>query len=280
MAVSMSDRLLPWTTVLLSLLMAIPAAAARLPDGGTARAGGSGIVSAWYEEPTDRYRHGILGDAVEAGTLAARDARGVAHRLVLPASEVFEDLTPRLADLDGDGSAEIIAIRSSLSAGASLAVYGLRDGQLKLLAATPFIGRANRWLCPAGIADFNGDGRLEIALVETPHIGGTLEFWRFDGGRLTRLAALPGFSNHTIGSRNLDEAATGDIDGDKVPELVLPDATRTALRAVKLQGARITELDSQPLGGTVTGSIRLNGASALVETTVGRRRITFAVPQR
>ncbi|MCB1476925.1 MAG: VCBS repeat-containing protein [Rhodobiaceae bacterium] len=276
----MSDRRLPWTMLLLCLILSTPAHAGRLPDGGTARAGGSGIVAAWYEDPTSRYDHGILGDAIEAGTLVARDSKGNSHAIVLPESEVFEDITPRLADLDGDGNAEVIAIRSSLSAGASLAIYGLRDGKLQMVAATPFIGRAHRWICPAGIADFDGDGRVEIALVATPHIGGTLEFWRLRGSGLSRIAALGGFSNHTIGSRNLAEAATGDVDGDGVPELVLPDATRTSLAAVALQGSRAIILDKQPLGGTATGSIRLDGANAQVDTSAGRRRITFAVPRR
>jgi hypothetical protein len=42
-----------------------------LPDGWIARAPEPGIVEAWYDEPTGRYDHAILGDAVEAGALVA-----------------------------------------------------------------------------------------------------------------------------------------------------------------------------------------------------------------
>ncbi|MGE0586528.1 MAG: FG-GAP repeat domain-containing protein [Flavobacteriaceae bacterium] len=276
----MSDRLLPGAIFLLAACAAVPAAAERLPDGGTARAAGTGIVSARYEDPTTRYDHGILGDTVEAGALTARDAGGAEHRVVLPASEVFEDLTPRLADLDGDGGAEIVTIRSSVSRGASLAVYGLRGGQLELLAATPFLGRPHRWLCPAGIADFDSDGRLELALVTTPHIGGTLEFWRLEQGRLRQIASLSGFSNHVIGSRDLSEAAAGDIDGDGSPELVLPDAARTSLVAVSLRGGRAAILDARPVGSAISGPVRLSGRTADVQTALGQRAVTFVVPNR
>ena len=47
---------------------------------------------------------------------------------------VFEDRTPRVVDLDGDGANEVVAIRSSLSEGGGVAVYGLREGRLAELA--------------------------------------------------------------------------------------------------------------------------------------------------
>jgi hypothetical protein len=111
--------------------------------------------------------------------LRVRLAGGTPERVVLPDSEVFEDRTPRLADLDGDGRTEIITIRASLRQGGSVAVYGVRGEQIVELGATPFIGRSNRWLNIAGIADFLGRGDLQIAFVETPHIGGTLKLATF-----------------------------------------------------------------------------------------------------
>ena len=50
-----------------------------LPDGSYAlyRAGTKDAVAAWYGTPTRRYRHAILGDDIEAGSLhvATRDGR-------------------------------------------------------------------------------------------------------------------------------------------------------------------------------------------------------------
>jgi hypothetical protein len=69
-----------------------------------------------------------------------------------------------------------------------------------IAAKTDYIGRANRWLNPAGIADFDGDGIKEIAFIQTPHIGGTLFFYREEDGEMNRLARFAGVSNHAIGS--------------------------------------------------------------------------------
>ena len=84
-----------------------------LPDGRIAsRAVGErgDIDQAWYAAPTTRYRHGVLGDRIEAGALVVISATGEARWLTLPSHEVFEDITPRLADLDRDGTTEVITI--------------------------------------------------------------------------------------------------------------------------------------------------------------------------
>jgi hypothetical protein len=252
-------------------------AAGRLPDGGTARYASGNIRAAWYSAPTTRYDHGVLGDAVEGGGLTARTADGKTIELLLPETEVFEDITPRLADLDGDGNAEVVAILSSLQKGGSLAVYSLRGGKLTLAAKTPFIGQTHRWLNIAGIADYDGGG-LQIALVNTPHIGGELQFWRYSGGMLTRIAALQGFSNHFIGSRSQGLSATLDANRDGRLDLVVPSADRRALRVVTLKGG-VQELLTIDLGAPVTGDItRAGGTKLSVPLKGGRRTVDVSVP--
>lgn len=207
-----------------------------LPDGSIAQASTGDIRRAWYARPTKRYGHGVLGDRIEAGALVA-EASGTRYAYVLPETHVFEDITPRIADLDGDGRNEIVAIRSSLTRGAAVAVLGLRDGRLRLLDTSRQIGRSNRWLNIAGIADYKGSGRPVIAWVETPHIGGILKTATFSGDRLTTSKQTrSGFSNHFIGSREQGLSATGDFSGDGVPDLALPDADRRSL--VIVAGAR------------------------------------------
>lgn len=252
-----------------------------LADGWIARTSGNGIVSAWYGDPTERYGHAILGDAVEAGALFAEDSDGNRLRLNLPKTAVFEDLAPRLADLDGDGRAEIITIKSFLRRGGSLAVYGREGKRLREVAGTEPIGTPNRWLNIAGIADFDGSGRKDTAIVVTPHIGGTLEFWSFGTAGLNRIAAMPGFSNHAIGSRNLDLSVAADADGDGLADLALPDAARRALRIVTLRAAGIVNLATVKLPGEIThnmtwvagasGPIYLLGLSDGSLVTVRRR---------
>ncbi|MDI3335388.1 VCBS repeat-containing protein [Defluviimonas aestuarii] len=153
------------------------------------------IVAARYDDPTMRYDHGVLGDAVEYGALVLKVKTGPSRRITLPPSRVFEDIAPRLADVDGDGAPEVITVESDLQAGARLAIYD-EEG---LVAATPFIGRRHRWLAPVGEADLDGDGAVEIVYIDRPHLAKTLRVWRFSAGRLTEIASRDGLTNHRIG---------------------------------------------------------------------------------
>ncbi len=188
-----------------SLLLAGPVAAEAPCDGAVC-----------FVEPVARYGHAVLGDTPE---WAALDGPG--GRFTLPEHRVFEDLAPRLADLDGDGRNEAVVVESDTGLGARLSVYALpEEGAPQLLAATPFVGRTFRWLAPVGIADLDADGRLEIAYVETPHIGGTLRIWTLRDGALVQEYAARGFSNHRIGQ---DFIPGGIRDCGAGPEIVTAD---------------------------------------------------------
>ncbi|MEQ9330069.1 VCBS repeat-containing protein [Thalassobaculum sp.] len=230
------------------------ATAERLPDGGIAEAAGQGVVRAWYERPTGRYGHGVLGDAIEGGSLVAVDPEGRRHEHVLPVSRVFEDITPRLADLDGDGRNEVVTIRSDLASGAAVAVYGIRDGALVEIAATAPIGSANRWLSIAAIADFLGDGTRTVAVVRTPHLAGLLELLALRDGRLVRVAGpVAGFSSHAIGSRVLSLAAA--IERAGAADLAVPDLARRRVVLVRFAGG-LRAVASRDLPGRVADRIR------------------------
>ena len=123
-----------------------------------------GVTEARYLEPTDRYGHAILGDAIEWGALEMQTADGPVL-IRLPETHVFEDTAPRLADLDGDGDFEVIVVETAIAEGARLSVYD----ETGLVAATPHIGRTHRWLAPVGAVDLDGDGAVEIAYVDRPH---------------------------------------------------------------------------------------------------------------
>lgn len=238
-----------------------------LPGGSVARASRGDIRGAWYARPTGRYQHGVLGDSIEGGALSVVTNDGTRLELVLPGSHVFEDLTPRIADLDGDGRNEVVTIRSSLDRGSAVAVYGLAGGKLVERGATAEIGKANRWLSIAGIADYLTDGVLHIAFVETPHIGGTLKFARFSGGRLSVAArTIPGVSNHVIGSSRLSMSASADIDGDGVTELAVPSADRRSL--VIFSGGRIVV---RPAPRQILGAIRYTGGRFVTSGADGSR---------
>ncbi len=207
--------------------------------------------------PTGRYGHGVLGDAIEAETVSVRRADGGWSRYRLDGEAVFEDLAPRLADLDGDGRDEVIVVKAASGLGASLAVLGLDGQQLHLTAESEPIGRSYRWLNPVGAGDFDGDGRVEVAVVRTPHIGGVLMIYRPDGPRLVLQARLPGYSNHRIGSTVLGMAAIADFDGDGHKDILLPRQDRTRIAAVSFAGGAFREIAAFELDAPVETSMVL-----------------------
>ncbi len=246
-----------------------PFASNGIPGGRIAMASTGGIARAWYVDPTRRYRHAVLGDDIEAGGVRVETDAGAVLTYELPQSEVFEDLTPRLADLDGDGATEVITIVSGAGDGAGLAVFGLIDGALEKLAEGPKIGRANRWLNIAGIDRFAGRSTPEVALVVTPHIGGRLEFFRYSGGRLLRLAHANGFSNHVIGSPEQRLSAVVRYSHEFPRALAVPSRSRDALIIVALTSAGIKELERIDLPGRIDKAIGVTGAGDGLILTVG-----------
>jgi hypothetical protein len=200
------------------------------------------ILRAELAEPTDRYAHAVLGDTLEWGalTLVLDGDPETTLTLRLPETRVFEDIATRLADVTGDGLPEVIVVEADLALGASLAVYGPAGK----LAATPFIGQPNRWLAPAGIADFDGDGHVEIAYVDRPHILGELVVVRMEGSRLAETARLAGLTNHRIG----DDFISGGVrDCGQGPELILASSDWT--RVMGVMGGQARDLGPLPAEG-------------------------------
>ena len=241
-----------------------------LPDGKIATSSHyKNITGTWYTLPTRRYDHGILGDKLEAGGFAVKTRAGKVITYQLPESEVFEDRTPRLADLDGDGTAEIVTILTSLTDGGSLAVFSLKDGKLVKTAQTAMFGQPYRWLNIAGFADFNGDGKLDIAGVWTPHIGGTLRFWTLSNGQLKQIGTIDGFSNHFIGSYEQRLSAIGDLDGNGTPDLILPSAGRDVLRMIGFEKGQLVELGSIKMPTQIDKAIAISGSGKQTVLTLG-----------
>jgi FG-GAP-like repeat len=202
-----------------------------LPDGRIAT-GVHDIARAWLADPTDRYDHGVLGDKIEAGSLVIETHDGKLHSVRLRNDAVFEDLEPRIVDLDGDGHDDVIVVKSYLKRGSALAVIAERRGKYEIVAETPPLGAPHRWLDPVGIADFTGDGKADIALVRQPHVIGALEVWSWRDRRLHKAAELSGTANHIAGTRAIGMAAVADFDGDGVADIAVPSLDRKALRIV------------------------------------------------
>ncbi len=209
------------------------------------------IIGATLVDPTRRYDHGVLGDAIEWGGIALQvdtcrcfDGPGPKTvTITLPQNRVFEDVAVRLADLDGDNAAEAVVVETDVALGASLAVY---DATGTKRAATPFIGQRHRWLAPAGIADFDGDGRVEIAYVDRPHLVRDIVFVRLEGTELREIARAPGLTNHRIGDNTIAGGLRACPDGNHV---ILATADWTRAIAVDLKGAAVQAADLGPISG-------------------------------
>ncbi|WP_343081294.1 VCBS repeat-containing protein [Ostreiculturibacter nitratireducens] len=218
------------------------------PDAGEARADTGDILWAAFSDATQRYDHAILGDGIEAGGLraATADKDGCELSVILPDTRVFEDLAPRIADLDGDGRNEIVVVETDVARGASLAIYGLRSGRLEKLAATPPIGQTHRWLAPLGAADLDGDGILEIAYVDRPHLAKILRVWRYVNGRLTEVAAASGLTSHRIGDAFI-QGGFASCGGRAV--ILTADADWRRVMATRLEGGKLVATDLGPYSG-------------------------------
>jgi len=185
------------------------------------------LTGAEYE----RYKHGVLGDAIEARSITVTDREGKFRFAIdLAYPDVIESRYVIWADTDGDGSDELTATVSNRFTGASIRIYNGETGDE--LVSGGAIGRGGRWLHAIGWAAFTGAEPV-LAVVETPHLGGILIFYSLIDGVLTEVDRLTGFSSHKYGSRNLFMAAAVDSDQNGISELYLPNRNRNELKGVR-----------------------------------------------
>lgn len=197
------------------------------------------------------YGHEVLGDTPEWDTLRITWAEG--HRPqdqpfdtvnLAKHRHVFEDIAPRLIDMDGDGLVEVVGVESSFAEGARLFVLRGTGSDIEA-ARTPYIGQRNRWLAPIGAADLDGDGAIEVAYIDRPHLAKTLRVWRYLDGALTEVASLEGLTNHKIGEPFISGGIRDCGDG---PEIVTADSrwqsvVATRLVDGKLEASQIADFD-------------------------------------
>ncbi|TVR21726.1 MAG: hypothetical protein EA396_07270 [Anaerolineaceae bacterium] len=211
-----------------------------------------GLAAVYTGADAARYAHDVIGVAHLSTSLTVMDMGfgQIIGRVELPAPQVFEGLSPLWADVDGDGQPDLIVTISDAEAGARVAVFHA-DGEP--LAQGPAIGRGERWRHQLAWAAFGVDGEHLLAEVLTPHLGGIVGFFRYDGaGGLERVARLEGFTSHVLDSPNLDMAVAGDFNGDGQAEIVLPSQSLDRIASLALDAnGEISERWSLPLDGVL-----------------------------
>ncbi len=193
------------------------------------------LVSADFAVDLDIYPHRIMGEIREKAVLNAQDSGGRVFSVDLredgAGHNVFEDMAPRIVDADGDGQNDVVVVESSQTDGAQLAVYSVRNNALVKTAATPHIGTRFRWLAPVAIADLDGNGTVDLAYVDRPHLAKTLRVWSWAPGGLTEIADLQGVTNHRIGEEFISGGLRDCGDG---PEMIVAEADWSGTVAVTL----------------------------------------------
>jgi hypothetical protein len=192
-----------WETVARSDGAVLPDARPLQSDLEGSGDGGHVVVLAGPD--SERYRHGVLGDAVEATRIALleRHSLRVIRELAIDAPFVFEDIAPRKVALPGGAAREGLLTVQSGPQGAQLVLVDAdptAPRKLRIAASGPSLGTANRWMSPTT------DGRHWLA-IHTPHIGGVLHVYQQQGERLLAHKVHGGVSNHRMGSRLLDISA-------------------------------------------------------------------------
>ena len=210
---------------------------------------------AFYNRPTARYAHGVLGDIIEAGGFVIVSTSGkprIESQLEFQSPLVAEGLAPLWVDWDGDGVREIVVTLSEERSGARVAVFS--EEGVELAVGGP-VGRGFSWRHVIACVDFTNNNDRELVAVRTPHIGGVVEFYALEGKAMEIVAQLSGFTSHVAGTRNLDMALAGDFDGDGSLEVLLPTQERTHLAAIGRSARGAQRLWQVDLGGQMTTNL-------------------------
>ena len=95
----------------------------------------------------------------------------------------------------------------------------------------------NRWLNIAAVADLDNDGIVELAWIQTPHIGGFLKVAKLHKGQLSIIDQTFFYSNHAIGKKNLCLSVIAIENGRKV--LYVPEQDRMKIVGFSLINNRL-----------------------------------------
>jgi hypothetical protein len=155
-----------------------------------------------------------------------------AGNLLLPGTLFHTGKRPyerlRSADFNGDSKPDVVT--TDLDANAVTVLLGDGHGGLREAVGSPFPAGAAPW--SVAIGDLNRDGKLDLAVIpydqgltDPAQLGVTILFGDGKGG-FTRRPSAP---LSLAGCRGPDRIATGDVNGDGVPDIVVSCAQNARL---------------------------------------------------
>lgn len=207
--------------------------------------------------PTQRYRHGVLGDEVEASAVAVLDPDDLhtIGRMTLEPPWVIEQR--RVLPFAAAGEHGMLITVAAAGRGAGVAAVAQVGGALAEVARSPALPAPEAWLNL-----FAADGPVAYA-VATPHGGGRLERFRWSAaggapsGRLARSRFDLAVTNHVLGSRNLDLALLlpAPPGASGVDVLVLPTRDRRSLRLVRCAEAGCAQVRTLALRAPLSSNL-------------------------
>lgn len=203
---------------------------------GDALTGMRGHAAAWGDVDSDGSVDLFVGTFATARTevYQQRGAEGPApDRLLLGGTGVFElvDGFPEqygrtsgavLVDLDGDGDLDLVASRNVTDREGEVATAVLENTPEGFVPRESGIdqGIGGR---SVGVLDYDGDGMLDLVILEDHYRGGSSQIYRNEGGLVFEdVTGQVGFPEdvHGLG------LATGDLNNDGYPDLFVAGSNR------------------------------------------------------
>jgi len=105
-----------------------------------------------------------------------------------------------------------------------------------------------------GFGDIDGNGINNVSIVKTPHIGGILTVYEYKNNELIEKYSRYGFTNHYIGSTQLDMGAISDINDDGINELILLQMNARNIKVINYKNGKYNELK------TIKNTSKVNSA--------------------
>ncbi len=222
------------------------------------------------------------GNAMAAKALLVVEAREGQIRILtrtdLTGEDTYTGIGPFWADIDGDGREDLVTSVSRDPLEERLRVHLWDDDGIRQEVDSQPSGQGEISRRPFSAGPFHCSGQIEIAAMSMSRAGGAIEFFRYTGDALEHSADLQGFGANEVFSRNLDQTAAGDFNGDGRPEILALDASGRGVVAIErgaMDAAFAWRLDA---GDVITSNFApvelLDGGMALAAGTAdGRLRV-------